>query len=781
MLEVSVVIANRNYGQYLEEAILSILNQTIRNNLELIIVDDCSTDNSREIINRYKHCLTPIFLKKQVGCWKARNIGFKKAKGKYYTYLDSDDSVSWIKLQVERDFLHNNPKIDVVFSGMNSLKYGYTPQKDFNLLKYLRENTISGCATMFRAGVYKEVGGFCEDYSYSMDYEFFCKLATKGYKFGKLDLPLYQHRFHKESISSKHKKEQKEIAEIIRKKYPIISVIIPIYDRTELLERAIESVFRQSYQGFELVLVLDGSPDQTLKIVDKYAKHPQVKIIRRAKQSGNACIPRNEGLLKAKGDFVAFLDSDDEMKENRLEISLEKIGDADLLYGGYELLGEKLKKVYPGFYGLKEYKSGLNPINTSTVMARRDSIIQLGGFKPKMKYCEDFELWMRMLYYGKKFVAVQDILSTYRLHKNNLEKKFKPEQKKWINLAVKEHQKVYHIKNKKRVKVKVPERDFDKILYIVPALSLSGGIKIALEHTNRLKKLGCETFIVATNGDMDCDWFKIKSRILSVEEARRMKFEVGVATWWQTLEFLDELDIKKKCYLVQSKEDMFYDPPNKAVLETYERKDLTYIAVAKWLKRFLENAYHQKVHYIPNGIDTKVFKKAEVRAHPFRVLVEGPACVGLKRVKEILETLKPIRDKVSVWTVSQHNKSAEWAEKNFIKVDSKQMARIYQNCDVLIKGSIIEGSPLPVMEMMACGGTVIMSDIPASTEHIRNNINGLLFKTDNFNDLRRKVLKLRESPALLQKLKRGAFKHSKINFRWDNKITELKKVLCEPV
>ena len=96
-----------------------------------------------------------------------------------------------------------------------------------------------------------------------------------------------------------------------------VSVVIPTYNRAELINRAIESVLQQTYSDVEIIVVDDASEDETESAVKKI-KSDKLRYIR-LKQNGGACKTRNMGIRAAKGNYVAFLDSDDMWKTDKLE------------------------------------------------------------------------------------------------------------------------------------------------------------------------------------------------------------------------------------------------------------------------------------------------------------------------------------------------------------------------------------------------------------------------------------------------------------------------------
>ena len=225
---------------------------------------------------------------------------------------------------------------------------------------------------------------------------------------------------------------------------PLISVVIPIYDRENELKESINSVLSQSYKNFELLLICDGSPQNTLDIVESYRSHKKVKIIKYDDNSGNAVRGRNRAILESCGEYLAFMDSDDIALPDRLFNSLKYIRkyNADIVYGGWEALVVDRnvdlingQKVYSPDCDLEMLQKVCVPCQ-STVMVKLSALRQVGGLKKKMRYREDHELWVRLAFYGYKFKSIPKILVKLRLHANNLELKYKNDDYNWEELLL---------------------------------------------------------------------------------------------------------------------------------------------------------------------------------------------------------------------------------------------------------------------------------------------------------------------------------------------------------
>lgn len=124
---------------------------------------------------------------------------------------------------------------------------------------------------------------------------------------------------------------------------PLVSVVVPVYKVEKYLDECVESILRQTYKAFELILVDDGSPDRCPQMCDAYAaKDRRVKVIHKA--NGGLSDARNVGSQTAQGEYITFVDSDDYVAENYLEylVQLARTHDADISVGGrYSVTEEK--------------------------------------------------------------------------------------------------------------------------------------------------------------------------------------------------------------------------------------------------------------------------------------------------------------------------------------------------------------------------------------------------------------------------------------------------------
>ena len=194
---------------------------------------------------------------------------------------------------------------------------------------------------------------------------------------------------------------------------PTVSVIIPTYNRAHLITRAIRSVLDQTYRDFELIVVDDGSTDNTVEIVNGF-NDPRIKYIRHDKNRG-AAAARNTGIKAARGSYIAFQDSDDEWLPDKLEKQLQAFKNASpevgVVYTGICRLINN-KKVYfesTDKKGKEEnlYRSILkNSVYIQSAVVRKECFAKAGMFDEELPTWEDRELLFRVSkYYHFKCVA----------------------------------------------------------------------------------------------------------------------------------------------------------------------------------------------------------------------------------------------------------------------------------------------------------------------------------------------------------------------------------------
>jgi glycosyltransferase involved in cell wall biosynthesis len=203
---------------------------------------------------------------------------------------------------------------------------------------------------------------------------------------------------------------------------PLISVIMACFNAASYVEEAISSVLRQTYSHIEVIVVDDGSQDDSPAIVKRLADiHPDHIRLKHLKHSG-PYPARNLGLSHAHGDFVAFLDADDWWREDCLEKLLTTLQNekADLSYCGWQNVGEHMLSPEPHVPPAYEkedtvaafLKSCPWPIHAALV--RRSVLNAVEGFSERLFSSMDYDLWLRILAHTSNIVRVPEVLAYYR-------------------------------------------------------------------------------------------------------------------------------------------------------------------------------------------------------------------------------------------------------------------------------------------------------------------------------------------------------------------------------
>ena len=200
---VSIITPSYNCEKFIGQTIQSVIDQTYKN-WEMIVVDDCSTDNSRIIIEKMAEReprIKPIFLKRNVGAGRARNVAIKISRGKYLAFLDSDDMWVTKKLELQIEFMARNNY------GFSHTSYGFIDEQG-NILKQtyhvgthaisykdLLKKTEIGCLTAM-LNIEKIGKMYMPDLRRKQDYALWLSILAKGFKSYPLDteLAFYRHR-----------------------------------------------------------------------------------------------------------------------------------------------------------------------------------------------------------------------------------------------------------------------------------------------------------------------------------------------------------------------------------------------------------------------------------------------------------------------------------------------------------------------------------------------------------------------------------------------------------
>jgi glycosyltransferase involved in cell wall biosynthesis len=208
---------------------------------------------------------------------------------------------------------------------------------------------------------------------------------------------------------------------------PLVSVIIPSYNAAGFISETLDSALAQTYKNFEILVIDDGSTDNTKEVLEPYIKRGQIRYI--YQDNSRQAVARNNGMQQAKGELLAFLDADDIWLPNKLELQVPLFKDKEvgLVYGNAVFWDGK--KEWPHAHE-KEFKRGCifkklmtygNFIWASTVLIRRECADRAGLFE-EWSPIEDYHMWLRVAYFYKADYT-SEVVEKYRIHAGNVSHK----------------------------------------------------------------------------------------------------------------------------------------------------------------------------------------------------------------------------------------------------------------------------------------------------------------------------------------------------------------------
>ncbi|MBK6877003.1 MAG: glycosyltransferase family 2 protein [Ignavibacteria bacterium] len=212
-MQVSVIITCHNYARYLARAIRSAINQSVnKNEYEVIVVDDASTDETQLVMEAFKGHIKPIILKKNLGLAAARNKGIRSSLGRYVVNLDADDYMDENLILVESMFLNSNPSWDAV-----SCDYIVVDDDENHIERVNGDELPIACGVMFRTDRLFEVGLYDEKFKMREEEDLRIRFQ-KDHMIRNIELPLYRYRKHGNNMT-KNKKAMKEFAKFLKTKH----------------------------------------------------------------------------------------------------------------------------------------------------------------------------------------------------------------------------------------------------------------------------------------------------------------------------------------------------------------------------------------------------------------------------------------------------------------------------------------------------------------------------------------------------------------------------------
>lgn len=219
-----------------------------------------------------------------------------------------------------------------------------------------------------------------------------------------------------------------------------VSVVLAVYNGEAFIQKAIESVLKQSYTNWELIIINDGSTDQTPHIIAQY-KDERIRIITN-EQNLKLIASLNKGLHLADGEFIARLDADDICYEDRFAIQVDHLSknpNVGLVATGYRMFDhagrERIKSEEIDARAMRQRLAFINPIRHSSVMFRSSLLNEkTKGYSHDFKHAEDYELWIRLAKFSD-VVVIPDVLVSCLVHNDSISEQFSKGMRQSFNRA----------------------------------------------------------------------------------------------------------------------------------------------------------------------------------------------------------------------------------------------------------------------------------------------------------------------------------------------------------
>ena len=503
---ISIVVPIYNVENYLRQCLDSISEQTYKN-FECILINDGSTDNSKQIAEEYlTDSRFKLINQSNKGLSGARNTGIShiREESTFVAFVDSDDYIypDFLETLIEHieddvdiiegmiDYFHDEIKVDNV---CHDFEKQILISKDDKLGKLaLNELRVSVFPKLFRKSLFTE-DFFPEGWIFE-DLAVVPELVIHSGKWIKLPKVIYGYRIRPNSITTKEFSEEKlDVFKIFGKydlffkdesdgtkllveklKYlhlnyhdiefvpennrykqlykqekqkllskiadyeskALISIIVPIYNVEKYLRQCLDSNQDQSYQNFECLLINDGSPDNSADICKEYvSKDPRFRYIE--KENGGVSSARNLGLEHSKGEYITFIDSDDWVDSDYLEVLYKSLTDekADVAVSTYKQFNMDdnnyyvhsyqrgyEKKIFTGpelideFIALDTFDHSYRFVCGKLV---RKCLLDKIAFNEKTTLGEDMEFWLKLYLISNKIVYVNRDSYVYRVDNVN--------------------------------------------------------------------------------------------------------------------------------------------------------------------------------------------------------------------------------------------------------------------------------------------------------------------------------------------------------------------------
>lgn len=432
---ISVIIPVYNGARFIGQAIQNVLSQNYPA-IEIIVVDDGSTDNTREAIDQLPVDVR-YFHQPNSGPAAARNRGIRDVSGEYIAFLDADDLWPEKNLELFMNELADNRSLDLVRGYAQLFREDENGNRELmGSPKESFQNYIG--AGLYRKSAFERVGLYDPELRFGEDGDWFNRAAEKKINMKRLDEVTLLVRRHENNMTKgknlvelnalkvfKKKLERKRTGQLDEKSLdtetkapdnPLVSVIIPVYNGAAFIQEAIQSVFGQDYRPMEVIVIDDGSTDNTAEMVEMLQQ--PVKYFRQ--QRSGVAAARNKGLELANGNLIACLDADDLWDEKKLTRQWAVISDKPKISAvvGHTYKMPMSQKI-EGMGEIVDEKK-MFMLSTGAALFRKSAFDKVGKFDESLQCAEDIDWFLRAREVELQIIIHKEVVQFYRMHGKNI-------------------------------------------------------------------------------------------------------------------------------------------------------------------------------------------------------------------------------------------------------------------------------------------------------------------------------------------------------------------------
>lgn len=830
---VSIVIPCFKQAHYLPDAVQSVLAQTFTD-WELIIVNDGSPDDTaavaRGLAARHPDRKIVLLTKPNGGLSDARNAGMRAARGRYLLPLDADDKLAPEFLQATVTLLNGNPEIAVAYTDLQCFE-GSTeviPKGEFGQ-NLMLENRVAYCA-LFRREVWETVGGYNANMSAGYeDWDFWVGAVEHGFRGQRIPSNLFLYRVRAQSmITTAMQRHRDLIARIVlnhpraydepsrlradellqanplpapRVRHARISVVIPCYKQAQFLPESVASVAAQICGDWEIIIVNDGSPDDTSAVAAKLMQNYPGRIMLLEKANGGLSSARNAGIRAAQGEYVFLLDADDRIQPTMLEKTqavLEKHPKVGFAYTHIQHFGA-LSNVFP----LPDFDRATliskDNIVCGNCLVRKSAWQQAGGYNELMREgYEDWDFWIGCVERGWEGFCIHEPLFCYRKSATSMLSGANQKRERLIATIVRNHPKLYDAKTKAwadevlqkaasnlQTAICKPQSVMPlRVTYLINSiLGVTGGNQTLLRQADELQRRGHDVTIVTYTPKPD--WFTFKMRVVQVPAGQAMAphvppSDVVISTYFINTHELLAVKAAVKVYYAQGDQFVFADttladtPENRKWRElsrsSYLLPNVRFVPNSRNLARAVEKMTGRKPDgFLPVCTDQTIFRPLQRGLHGSRVriLIVGPDVRGSAAEPLLFKGIQDIHDALHLLAKQHPNFTAVRMSGTppeifnrfpceFHVAPSDEMKTVlFGTADILIYASHYDSCPRPPQEAMAAGCAVVCTATPGAMEYCRDGENCLLVPIQSPQAIADATLRLIQDQALRERVVQG--------------------------